>query len=181
MAREKPANPDDPLIRACELVGRFNYHFGHLEETLNASIAKLFKLDGVSADILTANIDFSRKVSIVHSAVTAQNASPGEGWLTKEIKESFNEVMAINDSRLIVAHSPFEPRRDGGVAFYRIVARGQLKRHEIVWTVEQFEQLYERMQRLERELGNVLRHIEPYEPKLDFSDPRNSMYIPLLT
>jgi|NGEPerStandDraft_6_1074524.scaffolds.fasta_scaffold203027_1 hypothetical protein len=175
------AEGHDPLARACELVGRFNYHFSRLEQKLNASIAKLFKLDDVSADILTANIDFSRKVNIVRSAVTAQNASPGEKWLTEEIKSAFNGVLEINNERLIVAHSPFEVHADGGVVFDRTVAREELKRNEIVWSEQKFGQHFDRMRLLERELENVLRHIEPYVPRLDFSDPRNSGYLPLLT
>lgn len=176
MNSEKP----DPLTRACELVGRFNYHFGRLEERLNAAIAKLFRLDEVSADILTANIDFVRKVNIVRSAVVAQNASPAEKWLTKEIDEAFSGVLGINTDRQIVAHSSFEAHNTGGVVFDRLVARDKLVRNQIVWTEQQFAQRFERMRTLERELESVLRHIEPYVPKLDFSDPRNSMYLGIL-
>jgi hypothetical protein len=158
-------------------VGRFNYYFGRLEERLNAAITKLFKLDEVSADILTANIDFAKKVNIVRSAAAAQNASRAEKWLTKEINEAFSGVLGKNMDRQIVAHSTFEAHSSGGVAFERLVAREKLVRNQIVWTEQQFEQHFERMQSLERKLESVLRHIEPYRPKLDFSDPRNSMYL----
>jgi hypothetical protein len=174
-----PTAPDqsDLLAGACELVGRFNYHFGHLEEKLNAAIAKLFKLDDASASILTANIDFVRKVYIVRSAVIAQNASPKEKWLTKEIHAAFSAVLDVNNDRQIVAHASFEPNGNDEVVFKRIVARKKLVPNQIVWTKEKFEQRFDQMRRLDRELEKILRHIQPYVPKLDFSDPRNSMYL----
>jgi hypothetical protein len=62
------ADKTDPPARACELVGRFFYHFGRVELQLDAAITKLFKLDPVYAPIITANIDFVRKLNIAETA-----------------------------------------------------------------------------------------------------------------
>jgi hypothetical protein len=175
-----PAEADSPPARACELVGRFLYHFSRIETELNAAVAKLFKLDEASADILTANIDFARKLNIVRSAVHEQNASPHEKWLTNEIKETFVGVLAMNTERQIVAHSSFRSHPDGGVVFTRTMAREKLARSEVVWDEDKFAKFFKRMKELERGLDKVLRHIEPHVPKLDFSDPRNSGYLAIL-
>jgi hypothetical protein len=167
----------DPIARTCELVGQFAYHFSRLEEQLNSAIIHLFKLDQDTADIITSNIDFARKLNIVHSAVNEQNASPEQEWLRKSIKEAFGALHAVNMERQIVAHSTFAPDEKDGVQFKRTVARGQLNRLDPYWSEEKFQKECERMQKLERELENVLRHIKPYRPSLDFSDPRNSMYV----
>jgi hypothetical protein len=175
-----PDEIDNPPARACELVGRFLYHFSRLETDLNAAVAKLFKLDEASADIVTANIDFARKLYIVRSAVHEQNASPHEKWLTSEIKEAFDGVLAMNTERQIVAHSSFGSHPEGGVVFTRTTAREKLARSEVVWGEDKFAKFFKRMQELEQELDKVLRHIEPYVPKFDFSDPRNSGYLAIL-
>jgi hypothetical protein len=47
---------NDRLAHACELVGRFFYHFSRMELQLDTAIAKLFKLDPLYAPIVTANI-----------------------------------------------------------------------------------------------------------------------------
>lgn len=166
--------------RACELVGRFIFHFSKLEAELDLAIATLFDLDADSAVILTANIDFSRKLSVVASAVRAQNASPDQQWLIKEIDNTFSAIFQINDLRTMIAHSAFSAHAEGGVQFTRNVARKELNRHTHVWTEGGFASEFEKMKRLERELGKVLRHIRPYKPKLDFSDPRNSQYLAIL-
>jgi hypothetical protein len=63
----------DPLSLACERVGRFLYFFSRVEMQLDAAITKIFKIDPNIAPIVTTNIDFARKVSIVQSAVQHHN------------------------------------------------------------------------------------------------------------
>jgi hypothetical protein len=167
----------DPIARACELVGRFAYHFSRLDEQLNAAIVQLFNLGETTADIITSNIDFARKLNIVKSAVNEQNASPEQEWLRNSIKETFSELHAVNTERQVVAHSAFVPHEKDGVQFRRTVARGQLNRLDPHWTEEKFEREFQKMKKLELKLESVLRHIKSYTPNLDFSDPRNSMYL----
>lgn len=152
-----------------------------MEEQLNVAIAALFKLGEPAAEILTANLDFVRKVHIVQSAVNEQNASPDQAWLRKEIKDTFGTILGVNTERQVVAHSAFEPGGGGGVQFRRTVAKGQINRQDPFWDEAKFAREFETMKRLEASLANVLRHIQPYVATLDFSDPRNSIFIPLLT
>jgi hypothetical protein len=179
MLESDGSKQNDPLARACELVGRFLYSFSRLEAKLDAAIAKLLKLDNVSASIVAANLDFVRKLNIVQTAVQEQNASPGEKWLTNEIEQVFKRIRTINDSRQIMAHSPFGPSPGGGVVFDRTVAKGKLSVKQLDWDEAMFEKTLRRMENLERGLDSVLRHIRPYEPSLDFSDPLNSGYLAL--
>jgi len=173
--------PPQAYARAYELVGQFLYHFSRLEEQLNIAVGQLFKLEEPATQIVTSNLDFSRKVSIVRSAVNEQNSSPDLEWLRTEIKDTFGAILAMNDQRLVVAHSAFEPGQTGGVQFRRATARNELRRVDPYWDEAKFAQDYETMKTLVQKLVMVPRHIEPYVPKLDFSDPRNSGYIALLT
>jgi hypothetical protein len=43
-----------------------------------------------------------------------------------------------------------------------------------------FAQFFEKMKKLEMDLQKIVQDAVPYAPSLDFSDPRNSQYIPLL-
>jgi hypothetical protein len=159
------ANPQvDPIARACELVGRFAYHFSRLEEQLNSAIIRLFKLDETTADIITANIDFARKLNIVQSAVNEQNARADQATLKKLIEDTFAGIFAVNMERQIVAHSAFEPHTMGGVQFKRTVARGHLNRMDPHWSEDKFKSEFDKMQRLERNLEDILRQIKPFVP-----------------
>jgi hypothetical protein len=158
----------DPIARACELVGRFAYHFSRLEEQLNSAIIRLFKLDETTADIITANIDFARKLNIVQSALNEQNASRERERVRKEIKKTFADISTVNMDRQIAAHSAFETHEMGGVQFKRTVARGHLNRMDPHWSEAKFQSEFEKMERLERALESLLRKIKPYVPTFHF-------------
>src|SRR6478752_808724 len=75
-----------PLDRACLLVGRFLLHFSKIEAELNEAIRKLFELNPDSADTVCANIDFSKKINIVKSALIDQST---DGSQIENIKKLF--------------------------------------------------------------------------------------------
>src|SRR6478672_10650420 len=93
----------EPLTRACELVGRFFYHFGRVELQLDEAITRLFKLDNKNALNLTANIDFIRKAYIVHTALGLQ-AEAGKP-VSVDVKKTFSAIRGLTDDRNTVAHS----------------------------------------------------------------------------
>jgi hypothetical protein len=104
---------DDPklLKRACELVGRFLYHFSRVEQQLDAAITKLFKLDSQYAPIVTANFDFYKKLQVVRCAVDLQTKA---GKQIRNAKKTLGGIEAINNDRQVVAHSPFENAKGNG-------------------------------------------------------------------
>ena len=154
-----------------------------------AGMKKISAMSAINTSSIIADQDhhhdrqecpFARKLNIVKSAANEQNANPEQEWLRKSIKETFGKLFAVNMERQIVAHGAFEPHEIGGVQFKRTVARGQLNRVNPHWSEDKFEKEFSAMQELQRELENILRHIKPYTPSLDFSDPRNSMYLVIL-
>ena len=145
---------------------------------MNDAITKLFSLKSETADIITANMDFSRKVNVIKSALVDQTD------LTvplnkKTFDGTFSQIREVNDARLIVAHSTFEPNGDG-VRFKRIVARDGLKRQNPEWNALKFDNYRLQMVSLEHNLLAYIETLQPYQPSLDFSDPRNSQYLGLL-
>ena len=181
-AHEEPlaidAEPHDPLAEACELVGRFMYHFGQIEDALDEGIRKLFGLQADPAKVITASMDFSRKMGIVQSALLMQAVDDDDKIIAK-IRAPFKAAFQVNMDRQIVAHSPFSPFSDG-VSFDRSIAREGLNRQDPKWTRAMFEQKFKTMQNVRIKLRDVIREITPYIPSMDFSDPRNSALIAVI-
>ena len=166
-----------PLDRACLLVGRFLLHFSAIDAELNEALRRLFELNPDSSDTVCANIDFFRKIYIVRSALTDQDA---DGARAKQIKDIFGRIAKINDHRVIIAHAGFEANGTDGVQFIHTSAKTGLKRETPVWTEAYCAELFGQMEVLRTELHLMVQTIAPYHPSLDFSDPRNSGYIALL-
>jgi hypothetical protein len=161
----------DPLARACELVGRYQYHFSKIEGQLDRGVAKVLGLKDGADDIVCANLDFIKKLNIIRSAVALQFTDT-----TGRLSTLLNRIAGINTpDRQTVIHSTFEPHGDG-VRFSRLIAKDELQRISQDWSENRFSQAYLNMQELTEQLEKVVAELKPYVPSLDFSDPRNSMY-----
>ena len=156
------AEKAEPLTRACELVGRFLYHFSRVEQQLDAAITKLFRLDPQYAPIVTANFDFYKKLQVVRCAVDLQT-KPGKQ--IRNAKTTLGGIDAINNDRQVVAHSPFEDAEGNGVRFNRTVAKGELKIEALVWREKDFEARFTKLQRLEAKLKQIVGELEPKKIK----------------
>ena len=146
----------DPLAAACELVGRFLFHFSRVEREMDATIAKLFELEKNSADIITANIDFNKKIYLLQSVIAVQAHEKPTSW-TESAEKLLSDIQGVNNPhRQIVAHSGFEPGPEKfSVRFKRTVAKAALVRHEPVWTKDVFEGHFKKMSAFETELQKL--------------------------
>jgi hypothetical protein len=171
-----PSSSDrDPLSIACELVGRFQYHFARFEQALNTAITTLFGLNDIASDIICANLDFTRKLNIVRSQVIMQFNDKNE-----YVTGLLGQIFSINEPlRQTVIHSSFEPHGDG-VKFTRLIAKKGLEPSTHVWDKKKFGNLCATMDRVAVELEQIVKDLEPYKPSLDFSDPRNSQYLAVI-
>jgi hypothetical protein len=161
MSDNQSAPDNDPLAAACELVGRFLYHFSGVERRVDAAIAKLFELTDEATDILTANIDFNRKLNLIETIVDQQASEKPEKWRS-DATGLLNAIRQVNSPpRQIVAHSSFEPAENGSVRFKRTVAKGKLKRDEPVWTKETFEKYFDDMDRHAAKLDQLVADLKP--------------------
>jgi hypothetical protein len=97
----------DDLERACAQVGRFLYHFAHLENQIDAALAKLFELDPNSANMITGSVDFYKRFNLVLTATLAQIDDEEK---QKRVGKILNKVRTYNDGRQVVAHSRFARR-----------------------------------------------------------------------
>ena len=61
-------NVADPLEAACSLVGRFQYHFGRVEQKIDQAVIKLLNLDEKAAPIVTGSIAFASKLNLVRTS-----------------------------------------------------------------------------------------------------------------
>src|SRR5262245_60951368 len=110
----------DPLETACSLVGRFQYHFGRVEQKIDQAVIKLLDLDDKAGPIVTGSVDFAKKVNFVRTSAYQQAGNNNDKQFAEQ---TCDDVFDINDVRQIVIHSSFEPAPGGGVQFKRTVAR----------------------------------------------------------
>lgn len=170
---------EEHVQRAFRLVGEYLHWFAILEAELDQGIAKLFEIADGSLDVLTANMDFARKVKVVRSAEVYKAEMP-DAERKKLLKDTFSLIMKLNDGRKIVAHCRFEASLEG-VVFRRAVAESRLRVEDVEWTQTTFERSYADIREATDNLRKLVAEMVPYQPKLDFSDPRNSGLIMLLS
>ncbi len=70
------ARVDKAFETACRQVGQFLYHFSLLERELDNGIGKLLGIETGAVNIVTANIDFARKVNILRAAEVFKTEMP---------------------------------------------------------------------------------------------------------
>jgi hypothetical protein len=162
----------DPLEQACSFVGRFQYHFGRLEQKIDQAVIKLLDLDNKAGPIVTGSVDFARKVNFVRTAANEQRSLNDED---KDFAErTCKKVFEINNARQIVIHSSFEPADNGGVQFKRTVAKdGQVQSHDQAWNDEEFSKQCSKMKALEVDFDKLIQLIKPVEV------PNFGWYMPL--
>jgi hypothetical protein len=172
MKTSESQNARDPLTIACELVGRYQYHFARIDRALDAGLVKVLNLNEAAANVLIANIDFYKKTNIIKAVVQLQ-------FVDKDgaIESLLNRIRGVNSpDRQTVIHSTFEPQGTNAVKFRRLVAKDTLDVQEPVWTDKEFSQKYSQLENLAVELERLIESLEPYTPSLDFSDGRNSTF-----
>src|SRR5258708_21171724 len=113
-------NMADPLEAACALVGRFQYHFGRVEQKIDQAVIKLLDLDEKAGPIVTGSVDFAKKVNFVRTSAYEQAGNENDKQFAEK---TCTDVFDINNVRQIAIHSSFEPAQDGSVQFRRTVAR----------------------------------------------------------
>lgn len=164
---------ENPLEHACALVGRFQYHFAHVEQKIDQAVIKLLDLDEKAATIVTGGSDFAKKLNFVRTYANEQADNEED---KKFGEKTCGQVFAINDVRQLVIRSSFDPAPGGGVQFRRTVAKdGSARIHEETWDDKKFSELCENMSALEMDLeiliNRVIRpgQVPPF--KFDWSSP----------
>jgi hypothetical protein len=174
-----PSSILSPEDEACRLVGSFLQNFALMEHAIDDGIRKLLKLEMGTADIICSIIPFAKKIDVLLSAENLLAELPDNARKTL-LRETRSGVMSLNQNRIMYAHNSFSSSSSGGVEFRRVVANGKLSISIITHTLDDVEKLCAETISIRRKIDQIVSTMKPYEPSLDFSDPRNSMYIPLL-
>jgi hypothetical protein len=149
----------DPLETVCSLVGRFQYHFGKVEQKIDHAVIKLLDLDEKAGPVVTGSVAFASKVNLVRTCAYQQAGNEQDKQFAKQ---TCDDVFDVNDVRQIVIHSSFEPVDDGSVQFRRTVAKdGRIRVDDQVWNNERFSKHYSKMTSLEADLDKLIELIKP--------------------
>ena len=121
-------------------------------------------------------MDLKKKIDTIQSMVSLQFEDK-DGSL----KKLLNKIAGINSPhRQTVIHASFEPNGADGVKFTRVTAKGELEKEPKIWTAKDFKNHFAEMEKNAAKLEELVQNLKPYVPSLDFSDPRNSMYLAIL-
>jgi hypothetical protein len=150
-------DPTDKRTQAQLLVGRFMFYWAFLEAEINRSLGKALGLSSAETFIVTRNMTFQSKVNALKTFINFQGDSAWGIALTKAL----NEAAGLAESaRNIIAHEPFEVSNDGqAVEFLRIVAKGELKFPEIIWTPKKFNDVFDRIEALVKTLEDNISNV----------------------
>jgi hypothetical protein len=102
------------------LVGRFQYHFGRIEQKIDQAVIKLLDLDDKAGPIVTGSVDFARKLNFVRTSAYQQAVNDDD---KRFADHTCDRVFKINNVRQIIIHSSFEPASNGGVQFRTTAAK----------------------------------------------------------
>ncbi len=164
--------------KAQTLVGKYLQAFASLEQALDAGIGKLLGLEGPKNDIVCSSVPFAKKLGVFFSAEGLLAAKPDRDRKTL-LKETRSAILRLNQQRVMFAHNAFITNGDG-VTFRRVVADQKLEVSTVMLSTLQVNELCCEALNLAQQVDRLVTEMEPYVPALDFSDPRNSMYIALL-
>jgi hypothetical protein len=155
------ATQGDLLERACALVGRFQYHFGRVEQKINEAVIKLLDLDEKAGQIVTGSVDFAKKVNLVRTSASQQLSDAKNKQFAED---TCNAVFDINTTRQNVIHAAFEPVGDS-VQFRRTVAKdGRVRVLDDLWDANAFDAQWKKMKALEDALNSLILKIKPLPP-----------------
>ena len=175
MSNHVPAVPADDA-EAQRLVGSYLQDFAQLEAALDDGIGKLLGFDGSTRDIVCSSLPFAKKVQVFFSAENYLATVP-EAERRARLKDASKRTFQLNDKRVIFAHCAFASDAAGAVTFRRVVANGKLSVSNVTITSGEVQSLRLEAQELAVELVALVEEMKPFVPSLDFSDPRNSMYL----
>lgn len=145
--------------KACLLVGQFMWRWGALEAAANRAYRKLLKIKGIEGYIATANISFRDKLSAVRTVVHWVCKSDVKWWTAAD--KDLLAISEMNGSRRnIVAHNAFMEHPSGGVEFIIIRAKGKFAIPDVVWTPDEFSEVFEDIERLHVRLDAIVEHVE---------------------
>ena len=166
---------------AYQLIGEFFFHFAQLEEEINNGIGKLLSLEGGILSIVASNMDFRKKVNVLRSTEDIKAAIPDAKRL-KFLKTTFNNIDHLNLHRIRLAHYSFTYDENAQAVIYNFSkADVKLNYRNEIYRESDFKELYKLINQTINSIKLIVEEMIPYQPKLDFKDPRNSMYIPLLS
>ena len=171
------STPDEP--EAHRLVGKFLQSYAVVEQALDAGIGKLLELEGAKNDIVCSSIPVAKKIGVLFSAEGILSEVP-DAERKKRLNKLWSEIEKLNQQRVMFAHNSFSSDGKGGVSFRRVVAKKKLEVSDISLTSAQVDKICTDAKALAIQIEELIRDMKPFKARLDFSDPRNSVFLALL-
>jgi hypothetical protein len=162
------SDEQDVLARACELVGRFLYHFGLVERKIDEAVIKLLDLSEKLAPVVTA-IDFARKLRLVKLSADTQITDPAEK--EKRMTSAEGCTRSMMTERLLPTPTSTLLQMEVCSLASLWTKEGRVLPLGPLWRDTQFDASYNRMRALEAELDQLIKLLKPSEPAVNWFIP----------
>src|ERR1700733_9074154 len=150
------------IVKACELVGRFFYHWSQLEFTINRAIWKLFDVAALEGLIITSNLQLRDRLHIVNTALQFKGRSQDEVW-KRRVRKTINRIGRLGGNRNFLAHTMFSATTTGHVDFFHVEARGSLNLPDTLWHPKQLQCQYDLIQKADVDLEQLTKSLEMHQ------------------
>jgi len=142
----------EPHVLAYALVGRFLNTWAFMESALNEAIAIALDLKLLQGIIVTAEIDFLKKIFMVRTAVKLELFEKQ----AKEYETLLNGIQKLSEDRNIIAHNFFSMfPEEKAVKFYHYKARGKLDISTPTYTISKLESMDAELHDAQRKLSKL--------------------------
>ncbi|HEV7353768.1 MAG TPA: hypothetical protein VGN74_11640 [Brevundimonas sp.] len=151
------------------LVGEFMFVWSHLEQKMTQSIGQLARLEGLAVvAIIGANMGTRDKINTLKSLLLWSGSDDDE-W-KKAVNRLCSRIADRCGDRNIIAHNTFAPGKKGGIKFWTVSAKGELKLPDLEWdlaTVRQkIQQILDLYNEIEPLTEQAMAHAALWRAKL---------------
>jgi len=137
---------------AFRLVGEFMSSWSFVEYELNRGIQKLAGLGILEGRIVLTNMGVRDKIHTLKTLLYMYSPTA-----ERDVAVSLlNTAASMSESRNMIAHTMFWPHEGGGVEFAVTKAKGKLLFPNTVWGKEMFEEKFEAMSKLKRNISSAV-------------------------
>jgi hypothetical protein len=158
--------------KAFQAIGEYFCAFSQLDRELGDTIKVALRVQNHDAgDMIVAALgDVARKASLLRAAVrvakTAKGSDTTEDW-KNSTDQTISKIFAVNDDRVLLAHSLLEPQSDGAVKFTRLhIPNGVFKSRQGTWTQPDFTSKVHDLADLTSELSSIKDQLNTLQIKI---------------
>jgi hypothetical protein len=154
--------------RACQLVGRFMFHWNELEGEMDRCLRRLYDVGFIRGTIITRNMHTREKANALRTCFDfsyrkrRKRVPLPNDWNIKASKQ-LSEINRLIFIRNDFVHTPFEGTSKGEVKFRVVKATKVFQEAEAIWTENDIKTLCDELDTIVLEIRRLFKELFPGE------------------